>query len=1272
MEETDAEFVDMVVSLSGNLHNASNVQSFVDRMRTVADVNASTRKNFLFDSTTPHGDVIITESSAMKPGIGWVTVHVTESIRRGVHEWAVKVDHQGETSDGSGLMLGIVPKNFSKFDSFISQGGGWCLSRAGKFYGHWRRVDNNTSVSSLVFNTGDRVVFTLDVEAARMTVKVGDRYVVGELSNLCSEVYPAVSLHYRHQHVRMEYHKIHDRHAKRLHWIERGTFPAAPLYMPLTSRHMSLVPLDVYVFSSVFSALTADAETQRRHAESTALKYPGESVSQNRLSVAMRAFDAVARYSKAGLGHMEDRLGIELTPELLRGQVALSSTAANSDRNFLVNCGALLMVHMLAHATPESAAPLLAGASQSVAQYVRALPLFSLAENNPHSPIASDVLQVACDNLAALAEKPSSLPPLLHGRLLELLTSLAIQRGSLAEALRAARLLLAFDTPEAPPVGASVVDWLAGLEPALSKRRDVGLDRLSRSSHGSIDVKRCDVMGAMSVASDGQFLWIHAPTGLHKLALSSSGGTGAGGSVRVCCSTRDPYTALQGAVSSSMVLSGNQLLVHTDRMAAAGTAFVVYSLSLLPIKTVPAADVANWPSKYDHLTLAGGSISTGLLVLWTTEELSISLATLLPDLLGLHTPAKTITTTAPQYAHQFSLQMNRDTSVVLGYPEGLHFPGGHTTVELWIRLTGKDESKVFYQHGEKNSSGEVFLETAMHEGVFSYRGGFRHDTRGACSVTAPVAPSSAPQFHHVALVFDGRWRLFVNAEEVNATKNFAAQSSYVERPRVKWTCANGCIGQMAELRVWRCARQRKDIDRDRRRTLRGDEAGLLAYFPMTEERGCTLYNVVQGCGNGYILKGCDVRVATVEHPLCTSADHQPTGFRSACSPSTNPLSSRLSQCDAYVCDDLLYLVDKSIAYVSGGAVASCIDIKTCSDLHADSFLTTESIGPGSTDGTGRIWMLLPSHDICSLSAQAAVGNHQRTDDQEPHTNDNKQQSPYPLRSRDVLQRLNLPQHAQQDTRVGPGSVGLWLLAICGCCSESLHASSPSRPPGLFSPLAVDVGRATLRQATLLIQDHFRQVQGAASRRSHSLRDPHSSFVVQTSLQALLLQVRAIVDCKLHASSLDLPVVPDTAGGAATAASPTDLSPSIRRSSSMSLHNTPASPLTVSPVTQQLALAADAADGPSPRVVSLGATLLAVLSDMLNEDPTVCFLPPSARHVASEILRRAIVLLFPGVHTRAQLLNDMLVSTTKLRKPSHQALLCGLIDAGLCMMQLPSA
>eukprot|EP00659_Diplonema_papillatum_P009585 gene9585-14877_t len=190
------------------------------------------------DATTPHGDLLINENRVIKPATGWVTVHAVEPITSGVHEWSIKIENQGETSDGSGLMLGIVPKGFCRYDSFISQGSGWCLSRAGKFYGQWKRVEGVGTTAAFVFGTGDTVKFELDTEASKMTVSVADRFVVGEISKLTPEVYPAASLHYRQQHLVFESRRLKQRQSSEAGWFHRSLGYGVDVMFNLTREHL--------------------------------------------------------------------------------------------------------------------------------------------------------------------------------------------------------------------------------------------------------------------------------------------------------------------------------------------------------------------------------------------------------------------------------------------------------------------------------------------------------------------------------------------------------------------------------------------------------------------------------------------------------------------------------------------------------------------------------------------------------------------------------------------------------------------------------------------------------------------------------------------------------------------------------------------------------------------------------------------------------------------------------------------------------------------------
>lgn len=252
MDQVFSLYFSMTTGVRNQLCDSTAVMHFVDEMREMIEKSAPL-KNFLFDTTTPHGDVVLTESSAMKPGVGWITLHATEGIRHGIHEWCIKIENQGETTDGSGLMLGIVPNNYSRYDTFISQGGGWCLSRAGKFYGQWRRLNSsNGTNNSVTFGKDDRVILLLDYDNARLTIRVGANVVVGEVSNLAPEVFPAVSLHYKQQQVRFEYHIVHNRNARQVCWVDRLLLRPPTAFMSFSLAQLGTLKLDSFVFSPIF------------------------------------------------------------------------------------------------------------------------------------------------------------------------------------------------------------------------------------------------------------------------------------------------------------------------------------------------------------------------------------------------------------------------------------------------------------------------------------------------------------------------------------------------------------------------------------------------------------------------------------------------------------------------------------------------------------------------------------------------------------------------------------------------------------------------------------------------------------------------------------------------------------------------------------------------------------------------------------------------------------------------------------------------------------
>lgn len=74
-------------------------------------------------------------------------------------------------------------------------------------------------------------------------------------------------------------------------------------------------------------------------------------------------------------------------------------------------------------------------------------------------------------------------------------------------------------------------------------------------------------------------------------------------------------------------------------------------------------------------------------------------------------------------------------------------------------------------------------------------------------------------------------------------------------------------GKLSDLRFWHRARTRDDADRDRDDRLRGDEAGLVGYWPFDESDGDTARDLVGGCdavlGGGRFEAGSPIDGASV-------------------------------------------------------------------------------------------------------------------------------------------------------------------------------------------------------------------------------------------------------------------------------------------------------------------------------------------------------------------------------------------------------------------------
>ena len=98
-----------------------------------------------------------------------------------------------QTPNAPGLFQAAVALLGTKY---ISELGGWCLSRAGDSYGTWK-------CDRLPFGAGSVVEFELDAAAKTVHVVCGRECGVGHIAALTDgeELYPAISLYYSGQKV---------------------------------------------------------------------------------------------------------------------------------------------------------------------------------------------------------------------------------------------------------------------------------------------------------------------------------------------------------------------------------------------------------------------------------------------------------------------------------------------------------------------------------------------------------------------------------------------------------------------------------------------------------------------------------------------------------------------------------------------------------------------------------------------------------------------------------------------------------------------------------------------------------------------------------------------------------------------------------------------------------------------------------------------------------------------------------------------------------------
>ncbi|XXF80006.1 LamG domain-containing protein [Myxococcaceae bacterium GXIMD 01537] len=204
-----------------------------------------------------------------------------------------------------------------------------------------------------------------------------------------------------------------------------------------------------------------------------------------------------------------------------------------------------------------------------------------------------------------------------------------------------------------------------------------------------------------------------------------------------------------------------------------------------------------------------------------------------------------LTPTTPRY-----LEFNgTSTFVDLGNPDRYSFTGP-LTMEAWVRPRTLLPLQNILAHGFGTSS-EVYLRQVF--GVYQ-TGAWGNDMGGGVSVSIP--PGDLGQWVHLAGVFDGsNWTLYRNGEQIGQAPASGGLAA-VDKPWAIGARGGGgerfYDGGIRDVRFWQGARTASQIQAEMNSTLRGDEPGLIGYWPLNEGEGTTAKDLSRSKNDGKI------------------------------------------------------------------------------------------------------------------------------------------------------------------------------------------------------------------------------------------------------------------------------------------------------------------------------------------------------------------------------------------------------------------------------------
>jgi hypothetical protein len=178
------------------------------------------------------------------------------------------------------------------------------------------------------------------------------------------------------------------------------------------------------------------------------------------------------------------------------------------------------------------------------------------------------------------------------------------------------------------------------------------------------------------------------------------------------------------------------------------------------------------------------------------------------------------------------------------------------TVEAWVRYRSLQRWSRIIDFGNGAEKDNIFFANwgTTNDLVFQvYRDGT------ALAVTAPGALETGTWMHLAATVDkDGNAAIYKNGQllatgtihvpaTLNRTKNYVGRSNWV---------ADGYLdGGMQQVRVWNIARSPDDIQATMNEPLRGDEPGLVGYWPLDGAEGDVIHDRAPGHHDGQLRLG---------------------------------------------------------------------------------------------------------------------------------------------------------------------------------------------------------------------------------------------------------------------------------------------------------------------------------------------------------------------------------------------------------------------------------